>query len=1637
VTGTYFIINDSGNTVTYKATREQFVPFNFGPSNTIVATGNTVITGSLSVGSSGNAVPGYINGIYAIDGFSRFLQVNILQARFGGKLSFNDGNAYIAGGSEGGTDFMSFFTQNTNRFHIFNGGNVSIGYGNNPTDNGYKLQVDGDINAQYFYNTTTNTGLLYTNQISIGDRLTDLYFLSGSTTIGTWFKSTGNLRIGTGSTDETSYKLLVDGSVKFRLGGPSFAVMNNGGSAALYGGYVDPVSNPNGYFARADGANSVFKIPGSGGTMFFGGVSESDFKMALFGNGNFAIGTTTDNGNKLQVYGGGNPALFKGSPNPYISVIDNSNTIETYLGVVTTGPQYGRVGTNNNYDFAIMTNNTPRILTTNSGNVLIGATSVNNSGAKLQVTGLAYVSDGIGINTGGGNWDYTTYKLYVSGNIKVTGFTDTNTIFSSTLNTLSISTLYPNTYLDFITWGGGNLLRLYDSGNLLIGSTTDNGTGAKLQVNGIGWFTSSVPGNGGVTVSSSANQPAIVFTNSVGVGKGSLIINGGSQEFYNFISNVNGGNFNFYTNTSTLIAKLTSSGNLLLGTPNDDGSGAKLQVSGTSKMTDTLLINNTSVATLRLRGGNYGGQYDTTIRSLSGAQGVLQFGNNDINYIIAGNGGTGGYLTFRVNATGETVTSGIEAMRITSGGNVLIGTTTDDGTKLVVKGSLFVNSSVAGFGDTDTSYFLMNLTTSVSSWGIYSLSAGEFLIKNNNFSANTYPINISRTATDSILIGGNANTVQIYNNLGIGNWSNIYTIPNKLAVIGGASIQTTEALAAGNASSVLFALNSTTQGLLKPRMTSTQVNAISSPATGLELFNTTTNSPQYYNGSSWASFMGTTSGTTNYVPKFISSGTTLTNSIIYDNGTTVGIGTTSLSSIFKLVIGGSLNIQGGTTISDDAGSIGFYNTVGDTQTGAIFFNKYVGTYILNTLNLPLKFGVNNSEAMRITQSGNLLIGTTTESPYDAKLRVYGNGHFDGYVVVGSTLYGGAVQVNGVIMNTDNLIFYTTGGTQAMKIMASNGNVLIGRSTDGGYKLDVSGTSRFSNSMVVTGGTIQQGNPGGYTFTIDGGNGTGPRLGLGSSPSAGYDFFVIGAYNGENNFDTVGRNFVIRSTISSVNDVRFKLFSNTGNVLIQNGGTFTDNGYRLDVSGSTRISGSLSLGPNAIDVTTGYGNYISNVIYPITTSSDGSTFWIRVINNGNNIQRIKLLLYGGSDNTISYDEFEIAVSGYNMPHNILRKPTTIYNTSKIVGILTSNPTGAQVEVWINVLGTTVSNGYFNIYSNISLDTLANMQASKTTTKPTKANNGTELIINDYKRTNYTIQTSNGAEFNGPVTANQKLEVSGDTLLQSVTATTINATGSSSTFSTAYIGDVYGSNVFASFSHTSRRGNDEYSFLSDSGGYTYVNAKSGRDVLLRINNDTKLQVGSNGNVSVNNGTFSIKQPGNGTAYMYIGDSTNNYSLTRYTNINSTWEVGALITSQYAITNSLNNNAIITISADAYNITYNNTQLSMMHIVNNNLNFYVTRLGIGYSNIYTIPNPLTVIGATSISTVETGLTPSNSSSVLLSLNSTTQGFLKPRMTTTQINAISSPDTGLEAYNTTLQQPCFYDGTGWRKVSYSDMNP
>lgn len=58
------------------------------------------------------------------------------------------------------------------------------------------------------------------------------------------------------------------------------------------------------------------------------------------------------------------------------------------------------------------------------------------------------------------------------------------------------------------------------------------------------------------------------------------------------------------------------------------------------------------------------------------------------------------------------------------------------------------------------------------------------------------------------------------------------------------------------------------------------------------------------------------------------------------------------------------------------------------------------------------------------------------------------------------------------------------------------------------------------------------------------------------------------------------------------------------------------------------------------------------------------------------------------------------------------------------------------------------------------------------------------------------------------------------------------------------------------------------------------------------------------------------------------------------------------------------------------------------------------------------------------------SRDASAILQADSTTQGALFPRMTTTQRDAISSPATGLVVYNTTASQYEAYNGSSWAAV-------
>lgn len=69
---------------------------------------------------------------------------------------------------------------------------------------------------------------------------------------------------------------------------------------------------------------------------------------------------------------------------------------------------------------------------------------------------------------------------------------------------------------------------------------------------------------------------------------------------------------------------------------------------------------------------------------------------------------------------------------------------------------------------------------------------------------------------------------------------------------------------------------------------------------------------------------------------------------------------------------------------------------------------------------------------------------------------------------------------------------------------------------------------------------------------------------------------------------------------------------------------------------------------------------------------------------------------------------------------------------------------------------------------------------------------------------------------------------------------------------------------------------------------------------------------------------------------------------------------------------------------------------------------------------------------STLSIGISTPDATAIL-DITSISKGLLYPRMTTTQRNAIGFPATGLSIYNTTNDDPNFFNGSAWRRITHA----
>jgi hypothetical protein len=207
-----------------------------------------------------------------------------------------------------------------------------------------------------------------------------------------------------------------------------------------------------------------------------------------------------------------------------------------------------------------------------------------------------------------------------------------------------------------------------------------------------------------------------------------------------------------------------------------------------------------------------------------------------------------------------------------------------------------------------------------------------------------------------------------------------------------------------------------------------------------------------------------------------------------------------------------------------------------------------------------------TQIAKLFSTGNFILqngGTFTDNGY--RLQVSGSGAASGSLYVdGFTNHLGTISSSIVPANNPSASLMLIGGTTTQNSTLSGSSAILvntvmsaSANNQSLVGLDIQPTfnngsfTGMSNIAVRVNGKI-------YSSTT--------ILDIGRNNTLG----VLYADNNETTIGNTSATAVTQFRVGGVNMGRF--FATTGNFTLQNGGTFTDNGYRLDVIGSTRVKG---------------------------------------------------------------------------------------------------------------------------------------------------------------------------------------------------------------------------------------------------------------------------------------------------------------------------------------------------------------------------------------------------------------------------------------------------------------------------------
>jgi hypothetical protein len=348
-----------------------------------------------------------------------------------------------------------------------------------------------------------------------------------------------------------------------------------------------------------------------------------------------------------------------------------------------------------------------------------------------------------------------------------------------------------------------------------------------------------------------------------------------------------------------------------------------------------------------------------------------------------------------------------------------------------------------------------------------------------------------------------------------------------------------------------------TRGMMPPMVVDT-ASFSGNKRNGLLIFSVQKNKFLYWDsvGVKWAEMAGTGgsaiagTGTTNYLPKFTGT-TTIGNSQVFDNGTNVGIGSTSPVSGLEIRRPGN------------SSHLAFTRS---TSSGNA--NVRLGENILN-----LVFENNSAtELARLNINGELLVGSAIDTG-DYKLQITGNIYGSGTTILSRSSGNVGVGLLSPTGTTDKYI--NIFGTSSTELHLTNSGTGTGGSD--GFTILQSGNDIYAYNYES--GFIMFGTSGAERMRISSGGNVG--IGVGATPVAGLEI----QRPGSTDHLTFSRN-------TSAGNANIKIGGNTLALVFENnsstelmrlniGGeliissTGTDAGdYKLQVVGNTLLNGNL-------------------------------------------------------------------------------------------------------------------------------------------------------------------------------------------------------------------------------------------------------------------------------------------------------------------------------------------------------------------------------------------------------------------------------------------------------------------------------